>query len=159
MGDLTQEFTFTVTGLTGSCAYKKYSTTDGTNWSEMAGKGGTLTPDANTFTLAHHQKIVIENLPLNTTITVTEVHGDYTVTVTPDASEKMTEYYVSTESGKTNGASFKLKDNAELRVTNDYPAVAPTGITFRVLPFLLILGAGVLIALARILGRKRRDDE
>ena len=155
MGDRssTNTFAFTLT-VSGAASGTQYSYT-GTN-------SGTLTLNSSsqaTFSLAHGQSITIEALPLSTTITLTETHGYYRVSVPASAPTNMSSYTISTDSGGTNGAAFQLAGDATLDVTNDLPAVAPTGVDFRTLPFLIMLGAGLLLILVMFRGKRRREEE
>lgn len=141
MGDLTREFTFTITGLPEGqlYSYKKYTTTDGVTWTEVTDGGGTLTSSANSFTLKHHQKIEIEDLPLNTEMTITETDNGYYTTTWDIGSSEST--------GNSN--TIKLTEDSELSVTNYLPAVAPTGYYTNIVPYLLLLLAGTLLLLLR----------
>lgn len=162
--DPTLPFTFTIDGLHSgeSYTYKKYSTADnGTNWSVISGAEGTgtLTASANTtsatFTLTHNQKIVIEALPINEWITLTEAHGYYIVTVPSSTPANMSNYTTDTGATTVNGAKFQLTGNAELTVTNTMNAASPTGVSFRVAPFALMMAFGLLLFLA---GKRRRNE-
>ena len=155
MGDTSSAntFLFTLT-VSGAPANTQYRYTIGTT-------SGTITLNENsqgTFRLAHGQTITIEALPLNTDITVTEDHGFYFVTVPDQTPDHMTVYTVSEESGRTNGAAFRLTADAKLPVTNCLPAVAPTGTEFSAVPFLIMLGAALLLAPVTF-RRKRRGKE
>ena len=149
MGDTTRAFTFTITGLPSgeSYTYKKYSTTDGSTWTEVASGGEALTTGANTFTLTHRQKVVIESLPLNTVLTIAEANDNYTTT-----------WQLASNTATTGSStSVTLTDDAILAVTNNLPAVAPTGLSFAYAPFLLMAAAGIMLGL--IGRRKRREEE
>ena len=149
MGDTTKAFTFTITGLPSgeSYTYKKYATTDGTTWAEVTSGGGTLTTSANTFTLTHRQKVVIESLPLNTALTIAEVNDNYTTTWQLDSNAATT----------GSSTSVTLTADATFAVENNLPAVAPTGLSFAYAPFLLMGAAGIMLGL--IGRRKRREEE
>ncbi len=149
MGDITREFTFKISGLPEgkSYQYTKYTTTDGTTWTEAEDGGGTLTSSANEFTLKHHERIVIEDLPVNTLMTIEETNkGYYTATWRLGSAEPA-------EAAST---PINLTEDSELSVTNDLPAVAPTGYHADMTPFLLLLLAGML--LLRV-GRKQRGGD
>jgi hypothetical protein len=143
MGDTTSAFTFTITGLPSgeSFTYKKYSTTDGSTWTEVANGGEALTTGANTFTLTHRQKVVIESLPLNTVLTIAEANDNYTTT-----------WQLASNTATTGSStSVTLTDDAILAVTNNLPAVAPTGYEARIAPYglMLLCGAALLMLLRR----------
>ena len=108
-----QPFSFTVTGLeTGkSYSYTKQSTVDGTIWTDVENGTGTL-QEGGEFTLTHHQRIVIGQLPLDREITITEDNGNYTPTwTTSDPS-------AATLSGTNGTATVTLSENAAITVTN-----------------------------------------
>ena len=151
MGDTTKAFTFAVTGLPSgeSYSYTKQYTTDGTTWMDVTGGTGTLTSSDNTFTLTHRQRIVIEALPLNTALTIVETNGNYTTT-----------WKLGSETATTgNSKTITLTGDATLAVTNNLPAVAPTGVDFRILPYLLMLGAGLLLIPVLSRRKRRREEE
>ena len=194
MGDRTREFTFTLMfdgnagnganasapGADAAYTYTKYSSDNGTDFTPMTGESasGTLTAENNTFRLAHNQKIVIEGLPKDAELLVTEHDtGYYTTTFTLNGRELAA---VSTRSdtgtgapdnnaGRTsvtgNGrtAGFTLSDDVVLQVTNNLNAVSPTGISTVTKPFLLMCLAGLallgILAVPALLRRHRKTDE
>ena len=106
-----------------------------------------MTTGANTFTLTHRQKVVIESLPLNTVLTIAEANDNYTTT-----------WQLASDTATTGSStSVTLTDDAILAVTNNLPAVAPTGLSFAYAPFLLMAAAGIMLGL--IGRRKRREEE
>ena len=141
-GDPAKPFTFTVDGLESgkSYTYKKYNTTDGSTWTEIPNGGGTLTTDAKEFTLSHHQKIVIEKLPLNRQITLTEQNEIYTTTWKKDGAD-----ITPTAGSGTSAVTLTLTGDSTLDVTNNLNAAAPTGVRAKTTPFGLMALGGVLI--------------
>ena len=156
MGDTTKAFTFTVTGLPSgeSYSYTMQYTTDGTTWTDITGGTGTLTSSANTFTLKHRQRVIIEALPLNTALTITESNENYTTT-----------WQLGSETATTgNSKSVTLTADATLAVTNNLPAVAPTGVFSNTTPFGMLFLFGAFLAAWLFFGwlikkRRREDDD
>ena len=210
LGDRTKEFTFTLTfsgsdaaysparsgnaGNTNATAfgedavytYTKYSSDNGTDFTPMTGEdaSGTLTAENNTFRLAHNQKIVIEGLPQDAELQVTEQDaGYYTTTFTLNGRELTPADGVqdngggatdnggraadnggrTSVSGSGRTAGFALSDDAVLQVTNNLNAVSPTGISTVTKPFLLMCLAGLallgILAAPALLRRRRKSDE
>lgn len=152
MGDLTKAFTFTVTGLEDgeSYSYTKQSTTDGTSWTNVENGTGTL-QENGTFTLTHHQRIVIEELPLEREITFAESNENYTTTwATGDST-------ITLSGENSASATVTLSSNASITVTNNLNAVSPTGYSTRHTPFLLLLLIGILLLMSSGVAVKRRD--
>ena len=140
-------FTLTVDGAAGGTEYA---------YTGVGIEPGTLTLDADgkaTFTLAHGQSINLAELPLDTTITVTEAHGTYTPTWT------VTHSNLDTPTAVTDGYSFKLKGDADLAVDNNLPVISPTGIVLRMTPFLWVMGAGILLLLLGCFRKKYSMEE
>ena len=155
MGDLTKAFTFTVTGLKDgeSYSYTKQSTTDGTSWTNVENGTGTL-QENGTFTLTHHQRIVIEELPLDRAIVFTENKENYTTTWSTSDS-------TITLSSTSSSATVTLSSNASITVTNDLPAVSPTGFSTRYTPFFFLLLIGILLLMGSgvVVKRRKGTDE
>ena len=122
-------------------------TTDGTTWTEIT--VGTLSSSTNTFTLTHRQKVIIECLPLNTALTIAEANDNYTTTWQLDSN------------AATTGSStiVTLTDDAVLAVTNNLPAVSPTGLDLAYAPFILMAAAGMMLGLIVTFGRRKRREE
>ena len=149
-GDWKKPFTFTINvsdmTSTDQFEYTKYSTTDGINWVEISGAGGTIDSEHKTFTLTHNQKIEIEGLPKDKTITVSEQNGYYSTAW---------ELTVDSEQTSGEGASmeFTLPDDGTLVVTNNLEPVAPTDYRSSVMPYLILLLSGAVLIL---MSRKRK---
>ena len=159
LGDRTREFTFALSFANEadfeSYSYQKYSSENGADEEPLTGEGasGTLTADANQFTLAHGQKIVIEGLPRESVITITEMDADgYEVSFRLDGQDMET---------SDNAAALTLTDDVQLDVVNDLNAVSPTDVRITTSPFGLMLLAG-LILLSVLAGsfwfHRRKDD-
>ena len=154
MGDTSAQnaFTFTVdvNGITATDSYSwtKYDVS-GTPAVLMT---GSLTSGGNTYSLAHDQRIVIEKLPTNATITVTEAHGSYT------PSWDVSDPNLKNPAGVTNGYSFTLNGDAALAVNNRLDAIAPTGVDFRIVPYLLMLTAGLFLLPVTEKKKKRKNE-
>ena len=157
MGDKssTNQFEFKLGSVAGEAngttyAYTKSSTSSGT----LTTTSGTLTTTSgsNTFTLAHGESIEIE-LPLNKAVVITETNGNYT---TAWSKENNTAATLTNES--TASVTVTLSGDATVTVTNTLNAVAPTGLTLTILPFLLLLGAGLALGSVAVRRRKRQED-
>ena len=155
MGDKssTNQFEFKLESVAGEVngttyAYTKSSTSSGT----LTTTSGKLTTTSNTFTLAHGESIEIE-LPLNKAVVITETNGNYT---TAWSKENNTAATLTNES--TASVTVTLSGDATVTVTNTLNAVAPTGLTLTILPFLLLLGAGLALGSVAVCRRKRQED-
>ena len=91
--------------------------------------------------------------------------GDYTITETIPAE---LDGYVLTATVRgvnatvTNNERFPVKvdnDNVTVVMTNTWNAVAPTGIGFNLIPFLVMAAAGTILIVIVATGRKRRREE
>ena len=155
MADPTATFEFTVsfTGLDNGykCDSAIYQTDNGTDWTIVGTATKlTVTDGKITFSLTHNQKIVI-SIPRGVTVTVTETNPGY----------GQTSYTVSggTTASGSGAATGSIAMNADTTVafTNNFAAVAPTGLSFAYAPFLLMAAAGMMLGL--IGRRKRREEE
>ena len=155
MADPTATFEFTVsfTGLDNGyeCDSAIYQTDNGTDWTIVGTATKlTVTDGKITFSLTHNQKIVI-SIPRGVTVTVTETNPGY----------GQTSYTVSggTTASGSGAATGSIAMNADTTVafTNNFAAVAPTGLSFAYAPFLLMAVAGIVLGL--IGRRKRREEE
>lgn len=155
MADPTATFEFTVsfTGLDNGyeCDSAIYQTDNGTDWTIVGTAIKLIVTDGKiTFSLTHNQKIVI-SIPRGVTVTVTETNPGY----------GQTSYTVSggTTASGSGAATGSIAMNADTTVafTNNFAAVAPTGLSFAYAPFLLMAVAGIVLGL--IGRRKRRKEE
>ena len=142
MGDITQSFVFTI-ALEG-----------GAQGDEIPCEGArteALVLDAEgkaEFTLRHGESVAL-TLPSGAGVTITEAHGSYTMTVPQSAPANMEDYSLVAD-----GVTFTLAGDAALDVRNDLEAVVPTGTDWRVAPYILLLAAGLLLAVPAV--RKKR---
>ena len=149
-GDRTKAFTFTITGAFTETSYgfTRYTSTDGTNW--MESESGTYNViDGNVrFTLKHNERIVIKDLPLNVKLTVSETNN----------SEYTTTWKMSGASDLTSSIyQVILTADVELTVENNLPALAPTNVRTVIVPFAVMLGFGIAIAMIFWVGKRRRE--
>lgn len=151
IADMTQTFPFTVLGLTAGDTYAfiRYTSANGIDWTAETGTSatGTLTADASgalSFTLGHHQRIVII-IPSGMGVTVSETNSIYK------------ESYVIGNGSSTMGyttESITMDDDTSVTFTNTLNAVAPTGYGTATIPYVLMLMAG--LALVLTLTRRRK---
>ena len=97
----------------------------------------------------HHQKIVI-SIPGGTEVTVSEENGVYFPS------------YVIGDSPAENGSatsSIKMDSDKTVDFTNTRKAVAPTGFSSKILPFAIVMVAGLLLIPAILLGKRRKEEE
>ena len=117
------------------------------------------------FTLKHGQLVELKNIPIDTTITITESNAnDYDTKATNygKADNKTFVYKVVNENGE---AVLKSKDNNQtvadnaITVTNDFDGTPDTGVLLDTLPYLILLAVavagGVLVVVRK---RKHRDE-
>ena len=149
MADYSKEFLFTIT-LNNVDENTPYDYSLGT-------ETGTLTVDAKhqiQKRIKHGETLVIGRLPLNTTITVKEETGSYTTTWKKDHEEA---------EAVNNAISFNLADSTIVEVTNNMPAVAPTGYSGRHTPYFLLLLCGFILMMViggmSLMKEKSSDDD
>ena len=146
-----------MSGLTAGdiCAYTRYTSTDGTTWTAATGEGATGTLTANSsgvltnIRLGHHQKIVI-SIPAGCEVTVTETTGvDY-----------VPSYAIGSGAATQNNiASFTINDDTTVAFTNLMNAPSPSGVSFRTVPFALMLIMGLLLPAVMPRRRRRKEEE
>ena len=152
-GERTKEFAFSVTLENADCS------TAGVEISK-----GTL----NSFTLKHGEEVSLKDIPVGTTITVTETGADEYETKATNyknyikTGDRTFTYTVEEQNGT---AVLKSKDNNQtvadnaIVVTNDYDGNPDTGVLLDTLPYLILLAVavagGVLVVVRK---RKHRDE-
>jgi hypothetical protein len=150
----TDTFQFTVSGLENgdTCDFVKY-VYNGSSWVAATGgdASGMLTANNGsiTFILSHNQKIVI-SIPSGTIVTVSEANGDY-----------IPSYRIG-NGAETDGnttAAITMDTDKTVEFTNVRRAVSPTGIRQITVPFMIILGLGIVMIPVVVFGRKRRREE
>ena len=156
LADLTAGFPFTVT-LTGEMNAANIAT-DGT------GENITNTSGTVTGTLGNGNTMIIKGLPTTVSFTVAEdnpMPDTYTttatvtgVTGTTNASSASLTGNVKAFSVVSDGATSNATDKIEITVENHLDVISPTGVVLRITPYVLMLGAGIMLF---VLSRKRRN--
>lgn len=156
-GERTKDFTFKVE-LT-----KDGAKVIGVNHTNQNGANVT---DLSNFTLKHGQQVTLEEIPIGTTITITETDAnDYDTKATnyDKANDKTFVYEVVNENGtavlKSVGAGAKAVKDSAITVTNNFDGTPDTGVLLDTLPYLILLAVavagGVLVVVRK---RKHRDE-
>ena len=161
-GDRDKSFTFSVT-LTNA------------NPALLSGVTHPNVTNLKSFTLKHDQQVTLENIPIGTTITVTETGADEYKTSAAGHKDSITTpgertfvYEVVEKDGKAvleakNSVlgievDKTVKDNAII-VTNNFDGIPDTGVLLDTLPYLILLAVavagGVLVVVRK---RKHRDE-
>ena len=152
MASPSDEFTFTISGLTVGRTYAVDSDYEGNSETVTADEDGTAT-----FTLAADDFWTIEGLTEGDYTVVEDDSGKgYTLTeVAPEDNENVTKQYEET---KLVGATVAVDkdEDAAITITNTRKAVSPTGIVMDIAPYALL----VVVAAAGcfVFMRKRRED-
>lgn len=146
MGNRSQDFTLTISvSPSGTYQYTK--------------NGGTMEnlPANGQITVKHGDTIVISGLPTNAALTITEndgMNGVYKKTWTKRSG-------TATGTASNNNATFAitLTDDTAYTLTNDLPAVAPTGYNVTVVPYILMLALGLALAAVAASRRKGKGGD
>ena len=153
-----ETFDFTVTGLGSALTSESYKILN-----EIYDSNGKMTgteevtPDPSpvytssegklTFTLAHHQRILIKGIPAQSNILIHE--NDYTGCVPHYVVKRTTADGTTTSVDQTDtighDINISLDSHKKVEIRNDFPAVAPTGHQSSHKPFLLLLLFGVFL--------------
>lgn len=163
-GERTKEFNFSV---------KLENTTNPTLLNGVTVSGAVTNKDnLDSFKLKHGKQVTLENIPIGTTITITETDADEYKTKATDHGESKDRIFVyEVVKGKDGNAVLKaknsilgleldrtVKDNA-ITVTNDFDGNPDTGVLLDTLPYLILLAVavagGVLVVVRK---RKHRDE-
>ena len=149
-GERTKEFAFSVKLENADCS--------------VEGIGPT------SFKLMHGQQVELKNIPINTTITITESNAnDYKTSATghngyvSGSNARTFTYKVEEEGGKavlkSEGANAAKVANNAITVENDFDGTPDTGVLLDTLPYLILLAVavagGVLVVVRK---RKHRDE-
>ena len=156
-GERTKEFAFSVT-------------LNHTNPALLSGVTHPNVANLSNFTLKHGQSVELKNIPIGTTITVTETGADdYKTKATGhngyvSGNNARTFTYTVVEEGgkavlKSTGASAAEVANSAIIVENDFDGTPDTGVLLDTLPYLILLAVavagGVLVVVRK---RKHRDE-
>mgnify|MGYP004549823961 CR=1 FL=1 len=135
-------------------------------------ENGADVTNLKSFTLKHGEQVTLGNIPIGTTITVTETDADEYKTKATDHGESKDRIFVyEVVEGKDGNAVLKaknsilgleldrtVKDNA-ITVTNRFDGNPDTGVLLDTLPYLILLAVavagGVLVVVRK---RKHRDE-
>ena len=94
-----------------------------------------------------HNQMIVLSIPSGTHVDVLETPGSY-----------VTSYRIGQIVEQSNvKTNLALDDDVTVAFTNDFPAVGPTGVSFRSLPIALMMAVG--LALPMLMPRRRRREE
>ena len=155
-GERTKEFAFSV----------KLNNANPALLNDVEFTGVTSTDSKESFKLTHGQSVELKNIPIDTTITITESNAnDYDTKATnyDKANDKTFVYKVVNENGKavlkSTGANAAEVAHNAIIVTNDFDGNPDTGVLLDTLPYLILLAVavagGVLVVVRK---RKHRDE-
>lgn len=168
MADVNEEFGFSVvldddgdantTGVVNTYYWQVYdaSTQDQTTGEDVAvdGKNGTLTGGGDgtiTVALKGDEYIKVTGLPAKATYSITETKDpDYVLTAITGAAQS------DTTAGTASGA---MDANKNVVYNNAKDVTTPTGIVTQYLPFFIMAGAGVGVAVFFAVRKKRSEAE
>ena len=140
MGDPNKSFPFTVTLTDGTMTDGTYSEANG-SVEYTVSEGGTKI----SFSLSHDQSVILQNVPLDAKLTVTETGADaYEVTID---GEKVKQKGAT---GSARKSDITVSADMNITVVNENEATIDTGIVTDSIPYILLLtmaviGAGVLL--------------
>lgn len=106
------------------------------------------TVSGGTVTLGKGGKVSVKGLPKGTSVTVSEVNGDYTATYTVNGGAEQT--------GSATAAQTLVSDAAFV-FTNTRNGTVPTGVLLTVAPFVALMGVGFIGALLILMRKKHRE--
>ena len=157
-GERTKEFAFSVT-LT-----KDGKTAIGVNHSTVNGTG------LSSFKLKHGQQVELNEIPIDTIITITETDANeyktsatgHSKSVTGSSARTFT-YKVVDEGGKavlkSLGDDSKPFDGTAITVTNDFDGNPDTGVLLDTLPYLILLAVAVAGGVLVVVRKHKHRDE
>ena len=146
MGDPNKSFPFTVTLTGGKMKDGEYPAADGSVAYTVSENGTKVS-----FSLAGGQKVILKDVPLNATLTVTETNADaYSVTINGGTPVKGQGTVGSAVKG-----NITVTKDLTIAVINENDANIDTGITMDSVPYVLLLamaviGGGVLLSKRRV---------
>ena len=152
-GERTKEFAFSVT-MTNDKGL------------DLTGVSITGADSKDSFKLKHGQQVTLGNIPVGTTITITESNAnDYDTKATnyDKANDKTFVYKVVNENGKavlksTGANAAEVKDNA-ITVTNNFDGTPDTGVLLDTLPYLILLAVAVAGGVLVVVRKHKHRDE
>lgn len=157
-GERTKDFTFNVElkDKNGNAVTGEFHTSE----------NGADVTNLKNFTLKHGQQVTLKNIPIGTTITITESNAnDYKTKATNYEVNSDKEFIYVVVADENGNAVLKSKDNNQLvansaiTVTNDFDGNPDTGVLLDTLPYLILLAVavagGVLVVVRK---RKHRDE-
>ena len=155
-GERTKAFTFSV----------KLEPANSTLLNDVTVTGAASKDNLSHFTMMHGQKVTLENIPIDTTITITESDAkDYKTKATNYEVNPDKKFIYEVVADENGNAVLKSKDNNQtvahnaIIVTNDFDGTPDTGVLLDTLPYLILLAVavagGVLVVVRK---RKHRDE-
>ena len=157
-GERTKDFTFKVT-LTDK---NNQTVTDVIHSFSNDATTGAL----NSFTLKHGEYVTLWNIPIDTTITITELNAkDYDTKATNygKADNKTFVYEVVNENGtavlKSEGANAAKVDGNAITVENNFDGNPDTGVLLDTLPYLILLAVAVAGGVLVVVRKHKHRDE
>ena len=128
--------------------------------------------DATTgLKLGQNDEIVLVGLPAGTTIKVTEKNDtgdiytasakgtdDAAINLKSDTAAAATSVAVSPDATAEMNAVYDIDGTETITFTNSMKDISVTGLLFSVAPFIIITGAGAVLIVMVIRGKKRRND-
>ena len=159
-GERTKAFNFSV----------KLEPANSTLLNDVTVTGAASKDNLSHFTMMHGQQVELKNIPINTTITITESNAnDYKTSATghknsiKNSGERTFTYKVVDEGGeavlKSVGTNSEGFDGTAITVTNNFDGNPDTGVLLDTLPYLILLAVavagGVLVVVRK---RKHRDE-
>lgn len=151
MGDWYMEFPFTVTVSKPMTADTYDATDDSVGYTvENDGTGSKIT-----FELAHNQKVVLANVPIDATLEITESgNADYEVKVGDTTLKGQ-----NVAGNATYRVDSVTKDMATITFVNKKDVTIDTGILLDTLPYILILAVVAVGAVVMVRKRHSRDED
>lgn len=156
-GERTKDFTFKV-------ELKDENDKEVTGWSHTSTNANVTS--LNSFTLMHGQQVTLKEIPIGTTITITESNAnDYKTKATNYEVNPDKEFIYVVVEDENGNAVLKSKDNNQtvansaITVENNFDGNPDTGVLLDTLPYLILLAVavagGVLVVVRK---RKHRDE-
>ena len=158
-GERTKDFTFSVT-----MTHAKPALID-----DVTASGAATKDNLGNFTMNHGGSVTLENIPIGTTITVTEKDAnDYKTSATGhsksiSSGERTFTYTVMEEGGKavlkSSGTDSKGFDGNTITVENNFDGNPDTGVLLDTLPYLILLAVAVAGGVLVVVRKHKHRDE